>query len=86
MNFMNKLKTNNMTKILQKGDYFSTIEVEIETKLLRCSERLVTEWNSNHSYEDRIDLSDVFHYVFEKSDLYGGEEYILEHFKKNINE
>lgn len=85
MNFMNKLKTNNMTKILQKGDYFSTIEVEIETKLLIYSERLVSEWNSNHSYEDRIDLSDVFQYVFEKSDLNGGEEYILEYFKRTKN-
>lgn len=79
---MIKFKTNNMVKILQKGDYFSTIEVEIDTKLLRCSEHLVFEWNSNHSYEDRIDLSDVFQYVFEKSDLNGCEEYILEYFKK----
>ena len=86
MNFMNKLKTNKIMKILQKGDYFSTIEVEIDTNLLRCSERLVSEWNSKHSYDDRIDLSDVFQYVFEKSDLNGGEEYLLEYFKMNVNE
>jgi hypothetical protein len=72
-----------MLKIFKKGDWFSSIEVEIDTKLLRSSTHLISEWNSNHSYDDRIDLSDVFQYVFEKSDLNEGEEYILEHFKKD---
>jgi len=33
---------------------------------LKTSEYIVSEWNSTHSYEDRIELSDVFDYVFEK--------------------
>lgn len=86
MNFMNKLKINNMVKIISKSDCTSVIQLEIENRLLKTSKRIVTEWNSKHTYEDRIELSDVFDYVFEKSDLNGEEEYILEHFKKNINE
>lgn len=82
MNFMNKLKTNNMVKIISKSDYTTVIQLEIENRLLKTSERIVTEWNSKHSYEDRIELSDVFDYVFAKSDLEGYEDYIVEHFKK----
>ncbi len=85
MNYMNKLETNNMVKIISKSDYTSVIQLEIENRLLKTSERIVIEWNSKHSYEDRIELSDVFDYVFEKSDLEGYEDYIVEHFKKGIN-
>ena len=85
MNFMNKLKTNNMVKIISKSNYSSVIQLEIENRLLKISERIVNEWNSKHSYEDRIELSDVFDYVFEKSDLEGYEDYIIEHFQKELN-
>ena len=71
-----------MVKIITKSDSTSVIQLEIDNRLLKNSERIVTEWNSKHSYEDRIELSDVFDYVFEKSDLEGYEEYIVEHFKK----
>jgi hypothetical protein len=74
-----------MVKIIIKSDSTSVIQLEIDNRLLKTSERIVTEWNSKHSYEDRIELSDVFDYVFEKSDLEGYEEYIVEHFKKVIN-
>ncbi len=74
-----------MVKIIIKSDSTSVIQLEIDNRLLKTSERIVTEWNSEHSYEDRIELSDVFDYVFEKSDLEGYEEYIVEHFKKVIN-
>ncbi len=85
MNFMNKLKTNNMVKIISKSEYTSVIQFEIDNRLLKTSEYIVSEWNSKHTYEDRIELSDVFDYVFEKSDLEGYEDYIVEHFKKVIN-
>jgi hypothetical protein len=71
-----------MVKIISKSEYTSVIQLEIDNRLLKTSEYIVSEWNSKHSYEDRIELSDVFDYVFEKSDLNGGEEYILEYFKK----
>lgn len=74
-----------MVKIIIKSDSTSVIQLEIDNRLLKTSEQIVTEWNSEHSYEDRIELSDVFDYVFEKSDLEGYEEYIVEHFKKVIN-
>ena len=70
--------------IINKNEYFSTIQIEIPTRYLEISERIVTEWNSKNSYEDRIELSDVFDYVFEKSDLEGYEDYIVEHFKKEF--
>jgi hypothetical protein len=82
---MNKLKTNNMVKIISKSEYTSVIQFEIDNRLLKTSEYIVSEWNSKHTYEDRIELSDVFDYVFEKSDLEGYEDYIVEHFKKVIN-
>lgn len=75
-----------MVKIISKSDYTSVIQLEIDSRLLKISERIVSEWNSNHNYEDRIELSDVFDYIFEKSDLEGYEDYIIEHFKKLINE
>lgn len=74
-----------MVKIISKSNYSSVIQLEIENRLLKISERIVNEWNSKHSYEDRIELSDVFDYVFEKSDLEGYEDYIIEHFKKELN-
>jgi len=74
-----------MVKIISKSDYKTVIQLEIDNRLFETSERIVSEWNSNHSYEDRIELSDVFDYVFEKSDLEGYEDYIVEHFKKVIN-
>jgi len=74
-----------MVKIISKSDYKNVIQLEIDNRLFETSERIVSEWNSNHSYEDRIELSDVFDYVFEKSDLEGYEDYIVEHFKKVIN-
>lgn len=74
-----------MVKIISKSEYTSVIQLEIDNRLLKTSERIVTEWNSKHSYEDRIELADVFDYVFEKSDLEGYEDYIVEHFKKVIN-
>ena len=73
-----------MVKVLSKSDYTSVIQLEIDNRLLKTSERIITEWNSKHSYEDRIELSDVFDYVFEKSDLEGYEDYIIEHFKKEL--
>jgi len=74
-----------MVKIISKSDYKTVIQLEIDNRLFETSERIVSEWNSNHSYEDRIELSDVFDYVFEKSDLEGYEDYIIEHFKKVVN-
>jgi len=74
-----------MVKIISKSDYTSVIQLEIDNRLLKTSEYIVSEWNSTHSYEDRIELSDVFDYVFEKSDLEGYEDYIIEHFKKVVN-
>ena len=73
-----------MVKIISKSDYTSVIQLEIDNRLLKTSENIVSEWNSKHSYEDRIELSDVFDYVFEKSDLEGYEDYIIEHFKKEL--
>jgi hypothetical protein len=74
-----------MVKIISKSDYTSVIQLEIDNRLLKTSEFIVSEWNSKHSYEDRIELSDLFDYVFEKSDLEGYEDYIVEHFQ-NISE
>lgn len=82
MIFMNKLKKDNMVKILSKSEYTSVVQLEIDNRLLKTSERIVSDWNSNHNYEDRIELSDVFDYVFEKSDLEGYEDYIIQYFQK----
>jgi len=73
-----------MVRIISKSDYTTVIQLEINNRLLKTSERIVSKWNSKHSYEDRIELSDVFDYVFQKSDLEGYEDYIVEHFKKTI--
>lgn len=82
MIFMNKLKKDNMVKIISKSEYTSVVQLEIENRLLKTSERIVSEWNSNHDYEDRIELSDVLDYVISKSDLEGYEDYIVKHFEK----
>jgi hypothetical protein len=71
-----------MNEIILKGEYTSIVQFEINNNLLKRMIYFVNDWNSKHKYEDRLELNDIFDYVFTFSDLNGNEDYIYEHFEK----
>jgi hypothetical protein len=56
--------------IVKRGDYFSTITIEIDEEILLNSETIRDIWNNSEVGKDyQLTLSDIINMGLEKSDL-----------------